>query len=119
MPYDRNFGFLILKTNMELFKILESEFSEGKSDIEKIVEQAKKEETEWRKVIAEFNRRFFVPFEISVDNQEDVILKSEGPSIKFIFKEDFGDSTKIEEDELFKVLSGGELRALLYFKYYF
>jgi len=100
-----------LKRNIELYKSLESEYSKGQAEIEKIIAQAKKEKTQWQKVIDEFNKRFFVPFELTVVNQEDVILKSELPSIKFIFH-DFADNTPIEEKELFDVLSGGELRAL-------
>jgi energy-coupling factor transporter ATP-binding protein EcfA2 len=100
-----------LKRNMEAYKTLELDYENGAKEIEEIVEQAKKEETQWRVVIEEFNRRFFVPFKLSIDNQEDVILKSEGPNIKFVF-EDFGEVASIQEDELFKVLSGGELRAL-------
>lgn len=46
-----------------------------------------------------------------MENQEDVILKSELPSIKFVFQ-DFTDNTQIEEKELIGVLSNGELRAL-------
>jgi ABC-type dipeptide/oligopeptide/nickel transport system ATPase subunit len=100
-----------LKRNIEAYKTLESEYSNGQKEIEKIVAEAKKQKTQWINVIDEFNKRFFVPFKLSVDNQEDVILKSELPSIKFDFK-DFADSTPIEEVELFKVLSSGELRAL-------
>ena len=100
-----------LKRNIEAYKTLELEYSKGQEEIEKIVTQAKKEETQWRKVIEEFNRRFFVPFKLSVENQEDVILKSELPSIKFVFH-DFADTAQIEERELFQVLSSGELRAL-------
>jgi hypothetical protein len=100
-----------LKKNIEAYKALETEYSKGKKEIEQIVTQAKKEETRWREAIDEFNKRFFVPFKLSVDNQDDVILKSKSPNIKFTFK-DFDDSSSIEEPELLKVLSGGELRAL-------
>jgi hypothetical protein len=101
-----------LKRNIEAYKALESEYSKGKKEIEEIVTQAKKEETQWRKVIEEFNKRFSVPFKLSVDNQDDVILKSESPSIKFIFEDLNKNTTPIEEEELFKVLSSGERRAL-------
>lgn len=100
-----------LKRNIEAYKTLESEYGKGVKEIEKIVAEAKKEETQWRKVIDEFNNRFSVPFKLSVDNQEDVILKSEVPNIKFVFEE-FKDAMPIAEEELFKVLSSGELRAL-------
>ena len=100
-----------LKRNVEAYRALEEEYANGVKEIEEIVEQARKEETAWINVIAEFNRRFFVPFTLSVENQEDVILRSEGPSIKFTFR-DFKENVPIEEDDLFKVLSNGELRAL-------
>jgi hypothetical protein len=100
-----------LKQNIEEFKSLEDEFGKGQAEIEKIIAQAKLEKTQWLSVIEEFNKRFFVPFNLSVENQEDVILKSDLPSIKFIFN-DAMDNTHIEESELIKVLSNGELRAL-------
>jgi hypothetical protein len=100
-----------LKVHIDSYKILESEYEDGSKQIDEIVQQAKREETQWRQVIEEFNRRFFVPFKLSVDNQEDVILKSDGPNINFVF-EDHGDVVSVGEADLFRVLSGGELRAL-------
>jgi len=100
-----------LKKNVEAYSALESEYSKGQKEIEKIIEQAKKEKTQWEAVIKEFNSRFFVPFKLSIDNQDDVILKSEAPNIKFTFQ-DSGDSKAIEKDALFEVLSNGERRAL-------
>ena len=51
-----------------------------------------------------------------MDNQEDVILKSDAPSIRFDFLEnpdDRGSATApIEEADLKRVLSNGESRAL-------
>ena len=100
-----------LKKHIDAYNILESEYSNGQTKIEEIILEAKRQETQWRSVIDEFNKRFFVPFKLSVENQEDVILKSEMPSIKFVFQ-DSTETTPIEESELFKVLSNGELRAL-------
>lgn len=100
-----------LKQNKSLYIELEEEFSNGKSEIEAIVNQAKEEETNWRGVIEEFNRRFSVPFKLKVENQEDVILKSEAPNIKFDFVES-QNTIDIKENELLMVLSNGEKRAL-------
>ena len=100
-----------LKRNIDAYKALEAVYARGQLEIEKIKGEAKKEGTQWLQVINEFNRRFFVPFQLQVDNQEDVILTSELPHIKFVFK-DFADTASIEETELFKVLSNGELKAL-------
>jgi hypothetical protein len=100
-----------LKRNVDEYKALELAYSKGQEEIEKIVAIAKQEKTQWIDVINEFNKRFFVPFKLFVDNQDDVILRSELPIIKFVFH-DFSDNIPIEESDLFKVLSNGELRAL-------
>ena len=93
------------------YESLVNEYNIGKERIEKIVEEAKREETNWREVIEIFNDRFDVPFELSIENQEDVILKNEGPNIKFAFKE-ADESKEINESALLKILSNGEKRAL-------
>lgn len=109
--FKRKLWISYLKQSKELYIDLEQEYSKGKEEIELIIKEAKIEETSWRKVIDIFNRRFSVPFHLSVDNQEDVILKSVGPSIKFEF-EDSERSKSISEQDLLKVLSNGEKRAL-------
>jgi hypothetical protein len=100
-----------LKILTTSYEELVDEYTKGREELEGIVSQAQKEETNWRTVIDIFNKRFDVPFELSVENQDDVILKSAGPNIKFIFKE--GSQEKaINESELLKILSNGEKRAL-------
>jgi hypothetical protein len=100
-----------LAENKELVTQLEQEYSNGKEEIERIVQQAEREATEWRNVINEFNKRFSVPFILKVKNQHDVILKHKAPSIKFEFR-DQGETCEIEETKLYSVLSNGELKAL-------
>jgi hypothetical protein len=100
-----------LKEFQQLFLDLDTEYNKGKEEIEKIVAQAKLEETDWRAVIDIFNKRFSVPFKLKVKNQEDVILKRNGPSIAFEFI-DKSDKCDIEESQLHNVLSNGEKRAL-------
>jgi len=109
--FKRKLWISYLKINKESYNSLVSEYNNGKSEIEIIIRQAREEETKWKDVIAIFNKRFSVPFGIFVENQEDVILKSEGPNIKFTFNEN-GNTTDIEEGPLLKVLSAGEKRAL-------
>ena len=62
-------------------------------------------------VLEIFNERFSVPFHLEISNQDDVILRSDVPSIKFTFNEN-GDEVKVEEDNLLQALSNGEKRAL-------
>lgn len=95
----------------ELYLDLLHKYRNGEGELKKIIEKAKKQETDWKRVIDIFNRRFHLPFQITVENQEDVILKSVNPNIKFIF-ENSGENSQIEENSLLKVLSDGEQRAL-------
>lgn len=100
-----------LKSCTTSYTALIEEYNAGKEEIERIVQEAKREETDWKGVIEIFNRRFSVPFKLSVENQEDVILKSEGPNIKFTFTDEAQEKI-INEQELLKILSNGERRAL-------
>jgi len=109
--FEQKLWISYLKTSLESYVVLEKEYNDGKCELEGIIGEAKNEETEWRNVIDIFNKRFSVPFQLSVENQEDVILKSEGPSIKFTFVESSG-SKQINESDLLRVLSNGEKRAL-------
>lgn len=100
-----------LKLKKGIFSLLIEEYEKGNKEIEKIIEQASKEKTQWSKVIDIFNKRFSVPFNLSIGNQDQVILNSQAPVVKFDFID--RDSTKpINESELLSVLSTGEKRAL-------
>jgi hypothetical protein len=100
-----------LKSAQDAYKSFLEVYQTGKKELEKIIEQAEKEKTSWMKVLGIFKRRFSVPFHLEVENQNDVILKSEVPSIKFIFK-DNQDQAVVEKTELLEALSSGEKRAL-------
>lgn len=99
------------KIRKDLFSLLIAEYESGKKEIERIIEQAKNESTQWSYVIDIFNKRFSVPFKLSIGNQDQVILSSQAPVVKFEFID--GSKTKpINESELLSVLSTGEKRAL-------
>lgn len=104
-----------VKSKDKYFELLDS-FNNGKAKIAEIVEEAKNKQTKWAEVVRIFNDRFSVPFVVRIENQEDVILKSEAPSVCFDFLEDPGNisspSRSIEEGALRQVLSNGENRAL-------
>ena len=87
-------------------------FNTRKEEIEMIIREAVDTKTDWEKATKEFNERFRgIPFRLEIGNQDDVILKTSAPSLKFIFK-DLNDEKHVEKDELLKVLSQGEKRAL-------
>lgn len=99
--------------NLDTYKELMAEYAQGKEEIEGIVALAKSESTKWQRVLSIFNQRFSVPFIVTMENQDDVILNSEAPNIKFKFKNHWnGALADVEEEDLLKVLSNGELRAL-------
>lgn len=99
------------KSHKELYSSFVSVYQSAKTDLDGIISQAKSEETKWLNVIDIFNKRFSVPFKLSVKNQDDVILKRDIPTISFIFKEQ-DTEVSIKKDDLLQALSNGEKRAL-------
>ncbi|WP_034918025.1 hypothetical protein [Erwinia sp. 9145] len=86
-------------------------YEASKDVINEASKQAVAEETQWKKVVRIFNKRFHVPFKLSIENQSDVILNGKSPHVSF----DFSDETemvKIQKNALLQVLSQGEKRAL-------
>lgn len=87
-------------------------YNDKKEEIKRIIDEAKDTQTEWKKATDEFNERFKgLPFTLNIKNKEDVILKTNTPSLEFIFN-DSEESTNIDKDKLLNVLSQGEKRAL-------
>jgi len=105
----------LIESKEEYLELMEC-IASGQSEINTIISEAKRQATLWAKVISIFNDRFSVPFVVRMDNQEDVILKSETPSISFDFLQDVSDDDSdcisIAEHELKNILSNGERRAL-------
>lgn len=87
------------------------EYRGNKQIIADAINAAKREKTQWEEVVNIFNKRFTVPFELAVSNQEDVILKGIAPNIDFAFKDD-NTPKKVDKKLLLQVLSQGEKRAL-------
>lgn len=88
-----------------------SAYLEAKDVIAKTAQQAQEEKTKWTVVVAQFNERFYVPFKLIIQNQQDVILKGEVPKITFEFQ-DRQETCGVDEEQLLQVLSQGEKRAL-------
>ena len=86
-------------------------FDESKEKIQKIVDEAEKQNTKWQEVIDEFNDRYSVPFKLKMTNLSDVILADKVPSIKFEFT-DGSEERPLDKEMLLNVLSQGEKRAL-------
>jgi len=86
-------------------------YKKAKKSIEEIIKKAKKETTDWKHVVDIFNSRFCVPYTLSVENQENVILKDEAPTIIFEYNEK-NDKKELSRTKLVDSLSTGEKRAL-------
>lgn len=86
-------------------------YASAKDVIAETAHQAQEEKTKWAAVVSQFNERFYVPFKLVVQNQQDVILKGETPKVTFEFQDGQG-VCGVEEDKLLQVLSQGEKRAL-------
>ncbi|WP_280673542.1 MULTISPECIES: hypothetical protein, partial [unclassified Dysgonomonas] len=74
-----------------------------------ITVEAKKEHSEWVRVLDIFKNRFTVPFEIKINNQEDVILKNEPASLIFTYNDGVG-TKDLGGAEIQRSLSTGEQR---------
>ena len=97
----------------DIFNQLIDEYKVGENRIKELVENAKKEKTDWEASIEIFNNRFIhLPFYLRVSNKEDVILKGEVPVIDFVFKDGENERVYNDKTQLLRVLSTGEQRAL-------
>lgn len=113
--FKRKLWMQYLLTAKDEFEDLIEKYRKGQTELTSIIASAEADVNEWDKVIKQFNERFLhLPFKLSVANKSDVILKDLAPSIDFVF-EDNGDERVFkssEKNELVRVLSTGEARAL-------
>ena len=80
-----------------------------------IYRRASEQTDMWNHVVDEFNRRFRVPFSISISNQAVFLLKGDAPNIEFTYSRGSGKSAeqkKKGQAELVDFLSRGEKHAL-------
>ncbi len=93
--------------------ILLDSYNAKKDQLNNIVSEAINTRTDWENAVDTFNIRFKdLPFRLRIHNQEDVILKTTPPTIKFIFHDLKEKPVEIKRDDLLKVLSQGEKKAL-------
>ncbi len=102
-----NYVSLLKEETIELTKFYKSR----KKEIEIIIEEAKKEFAIWAEIIKTFNERFYVPFEIKLVNQEDVVLKEVTANLEFEYKDPNETPVIKDKGTLLSILSKGEQRA--------
>ncbi|MGN5012756.1 hypothetical protein ACTG24_17470 [Aeromonas veronii] len=101
-----------LQSQHQLWSDLVETYKQNQELIKDIIKQAQDQKTTWENVVDTFNKRFDVPFKLSIENQDDVILNKATPTIKFQFDDGRDTSGKINQSSLISALSQGEKRAL-------
>lgn len=81
-------------------------------EYEKFISKLSIENSRWDKMTEEFNKRFSFPFVINIENKTDLILFEELPIINFKYTKNDGTEKKMDLEEGYHILSGGERRAL-------
>lgn len=110
----KDIWFAYLAEHITILNELLNEYATSKTVMETVVEEAKNEQTAWKAVVNSFNQKFNVPFKLSVENQQNVILNSSNPKISFNFEDEL-DNKPVNQNDLVGeagVLSQGERRAL-------
>ena len=78
----------VIKNNKEAVEDLLYEIDNAKEQLNRLNDEAREETTDWKKALDLFKQRFYVPFDIETSNQEDVILRAEMPTFKYIFMDE-------------------------------
>lgn len=94
-------------------------YKSKKSNLENIIKDAKKEFAIWEEIVKTFNERFYVPFEVRLVNQEDVVLKEETANLEFDYKDPNDHPVRKDKTSLLSILSKGEQRAFYILQFLF
>lgn len=101
-----------LQSQQALWEDLVGTYMQNQELVGNIIHNALQQKTTWETVVDTFNKRFSVPFKLSVENQDEVILNNVAPAIKFEFNDSRGDTEQVNQASLMAALSQGEKRAL-------
>lgn len=104
-------GHLFNAENRDRTKRLIELYETKLEDVRAIVAEAASEQEKWKKIIELYKARFYVPFDVRITNQEDVLLKNDVASLQFVYH-DGPDEVVREKKELLSILSKGEQRAM-------
>lgn len=110
--FKKNVFLGYLQSQQFIWDELVNTYKQNQELVANIIHQAQEEKTTWETVVNTFNRRFKVPFKLSVGNQGEVILNGAAPAIKFEFDDGRGAKKEVSQVGLVEALSQGEKRAL-------
>lgn len=106
------YGHLSSSGVKPLFDSFCSLYAEKKPRLQEIIREAQQEQETWKKIVELFGQRFHMPFRIDIENRADVILKQETAHLQFYYRDYSGSDIKTKKEDLWRILSKGEMRAL-------
>lgn len=112
-------GYLSKEDIKPLFNSYIQVYNENKDELFAILEQAGQQQEKWKSIIELYNARFHVPFQVSISNQRDVILKQESAKLQFSYIEEGVPPILSPQHELVNILSRGERRAFFILQFLF
>lgn len=112
-------GFISKPEIKILFNEYLDVYNSNKDELHKIISDAGKQMDKWRNIIELYKARFHVPFNVSIDNQEDIILNEKAAKLKFTYYDDMGNEIETEKNKLDEILSRGERRAFIIMQFIF
>lgn len=126
IPFLQNYDELKKKTWISYLSIIKQDivsllksYADKKDELSILINEAKQENEDWIRILKLYKDRFFVPFNIRIDNKDDVILKQETPVLIFEYSNFNDSSIQTSRENLLKVLSRGEKRAFFILQFLF
>ena len=112
-------GYLAKDDIKPLFDSYIQVYNDNKDELLSVLELAGKQQEKWNNIIELYNARFHVPFQVSISNQRDIILKKEAAKLQFSYVEEGKDAVLSSQKELENILSRGEKRAFVILQFLF
>ncbi len=112
-------GYLSIPDIKTAFDSYIKVFKENKAELESIIAEAGKQKDIWTRIIELYKARFHVPFNVSIENQEDIVLREESAKLKFSYMDENGSDIPTTKENLSIVLSRGEKRAFIILQFIF
>ena len=101
------------------FEALQQVYNSNKADLASVINESKLEQDRWNKILDIFRTRFFPPFDVKIENQENVLLKAEEAKLTFKYKDLQGNEIPQTREGLLNILSKGELRSFVILQFLF
>lgn len=112
-------GYLAKDDIKPLFDSYIRAYNENKIELLSVLEKAGQQQEKWKSIVNLYKDRFHVPFQVSISNQKDIILKQEAAKLEFSYVEDGKDPIVSSQKVLETILSRGERRAFVILQFLF